>query len=135
MADKLKSAEHKQNGVTMPILKTMVVDLLAGKNREPPSGTISRAYATGLRKTLKDDFDVTFAAANRTSSARVASLTVEHIGPFFDQMRIFHAAAPELVEEPGRLVVLDESPLWSQTEGFYFFLVLSVIIVIIIQLI
>ncbi len=31
-------------------------------------------------------------------------------------MRIFHAAATELVEEPGRLVVLDESPLWSQTE-------------------
>jgi len=93
----------------------------------PPSGTISRAYATGLRKTLKDDFDVTFAAANRTSSARVASLTVEHIGPFFDQMRIFHAAAPELVEEPGRLVVLDESPLWSQTEkviSFFSFLVL-----------
>ena len=37
VADKLKSAEHKQNGVTMPVLKTMVVDLLAGKNREPPS--------------------------------------------------------------------------------------------------
>jgi hypothetical protein len=127
VADKLKSAEHKQNGVTMPVLKTMVVDLLAGKNREPPSGTISQAYAKGLRKTLKDDFDVTFAAANRTSSARVASLTVEHIGPFFDQMRIFHAAAPELVEQPGRLVVLDESPLWSQTEKviiFFSFLVL-----------
>jgi hypothetical protein len=93
------------------VLKTVVVDLLAGKNREPPSDTISQAYAKGLRKTLKDDFDVTFAAANHTSSARVASLTEEHIGPFFDQMIIFHVAAPELVEEPGRLVVLDESPL------------------------
>jgi hypothetical protein len=106
------------------------VDLLAGKNREPPSGTISQACAKGLRKTLKDDFDVTFAAANRTSSARVASLTVEHIGPFFDQMRIFHAAAPELVEEPGRLVVLDDSPLWSQTEMviiFFSFLVFSLL--------
>jgi hypothetical protein len=96
VADKLKSSEHKKNAVTMPVLKTMVVDFLAGKNREPPSGTISQEYADGLKKTLKDDFDVTFAAANRTSSARVASLTVEHIGPFFDQMRIFHAAAPEL---------------------------------------
>jgi hypothetical protein len=47
-------------------------------------GTISQAYTDGLKKTLKDDFDVTFAAANRTSSARVASLTVEQIGPFFD---------------------------------------------------
>jgi hypothetical protein len=33
VADKLKSSEHKRNGVTMPVLKTMVVDLLAGKNR------------------------------------------------------------------------------------------------------
>jgi hypothetical protein len=33
--------------VTMPVLKTMVVDLLAGKNREPPSGTISQVYAKG----------------------------------------------------------------------------------------
>jgi hypothetical protein len=56
VADKLKSSEHKQNGVTMPVLKKMVVDLLAGKNREPPSGTISQAYADGLKKTLKDDF-------------------------------------------------------------------------------
>jgi hypothetical protein len=66
--------------------------------------------------------DVTFAAAlNRTSSVRVASRTEEHIGPFFDQMRRFHAVAPELVEEPGRLVVLDESPLWSQTEKVIIF--------------
>jgi hypothetical protein len=120
VADKLKSSEHNQNGVTMPVLKTIVKDLLTGKNREPPSGTISQAYADGLKKTLKDDFDVAFAATNRTSSAFVASLTVEHIGPFFDQMRIFHAA-PELVEEPGRLVVLDESPLWSQTEKVFIF--------------
>jgi hypothetical protein len=50
-------------------------------------------------------------------------------------VRILHAAAPELVEEAGRLVVLDESPLWSQIEKVFIFLVLSVIIVIIIQLI
>ena len=55
LADKMKSSEHKQNGVTMPVLKTMMVDLLAGKNREPPSDTISQAYADGLKKTLKDD--------------------------------------------------------------------------------
>jgi hypothetical protein len=45
---------------------------------EIESGTISQAYAKGLRKTLKDDFDVTFASANsHVSSARVASLTEE----------------------------------------------------------
>jgi hypothetical protein len=121
VADKLKSSVHKQNGVIMAVLKTMVMDLLAGKNREPPSGTISQAYADGLKKTLKDDFDVTFAAANRTSSARVVSLTVEHIGSYFDQMRIFHAAAPELVDEPRRLVVLDESPCGHKLRRFLSF--------------
>jgi hypothetical protein len=50
----LKPSEHKQNGVTMPVLKTMVVDLLAGKNREPPSGTISQAYADGLKKNSQE---------------------------------------------------------------------------------
>jgi hypothetical protein len=40
-------------------------------------------------------------------------------------MRIFHAAAPELVEEPGRLVILDESPLWSQTEKVFVFIFFS----------
>jgi hypothetical protein len=43
LADKLKSPEHKQNGATMPVLKTMVVDLLAGKNREPPSSLRGRS--------------------------------------------------------------------------------------------
>jgi hypothetical protein len=75
LADKLKLPEHKQNGTTMPVLKTMVVDLLAGENREPLSGTISQAYADGLKKTLKNDFDVTFAAANRTSSGLHVNMT------------------------------------------------------------
>jgi hypothetical protein len=51
----------------------MVADLLAGKNFEPMSGTIFQTYANCLRKTLKDDFEVAFAGANRTSSTRVAS--------------------------------------------------------------
>ncbi len=55
VADKLKSSEHKQNGVTMPVLKNDVVDLLAGKNREPPSATTSQAYAKGLVFAAKEE--------------------------------------------------------------------------------
>ena len=39
----------------------------------------------------------------------------------FWQMRIFHAAAPELVEEPRRLVVLDESPCGHKLRRFLSF--------------
>jgi hypothetical protein len=65
--------KNNQNGVTMPVLKTMVVDLLARKNREPdPLGHCFSSLRG--RKTLKDtDYDVTFAAANCKSSARAAS--------------------------------------------------------------
>ena len=53
VADKLKSAEHKQNGVTMPVLKTMVVDCwqarIASHPRAlflKPTRTVSKRLST-----------------------------------------------------------------------------------------
>ena len=46
VADKLKSAEHKQNGVTMPVLKTTVVDLLAGKNHKQGATPVRHDFSS-----------------------------------------------------------------------------------------
>ncbi len=41
LADTLKSPEHAENGVTLPVFKTLALTLLEGKNRVPPSGSVS----------------------------------------------------------------------------------------------
>jgi hypothetical protein len=94
------------------------------ESRASPSRALFHKRTRTVSKRLKDDFDVTFAASNRTSSARVASVTVKHIGPFFDQMRSFRDSLFLMSHRCGR-----------KLRRFHFFLVLSVIIVIIIQLI
>ena len=116
LADILKSPEHAENGVTLPVLKSLVLTLLEGKNRAPPSGSISDSYIKSLQKKLKASFNVVFARANRTIKARTDALTVENIQPYFDAIRVIQQASPEIVSEPGRIVVCDESPLHQQTE-------------------
>ena len=48
LADTLKSPEHAENGVTLPVLKSLVLTLLEGKNRVPPSGSVSDSFITFL---------------------------------------------------------------------------------------
>ena len=116
LADTLKSPEHAENGVTLPVLKSLVLTLLEGKNRVPPSGSVSDSYMKTLQKKLKSVFNVTFSRANRTVKARIDAVTFENIQPFFHAFQVIREASPELVSEPGRIVVCDESPLHQQTE-------------------
>ncbi len=88
--------------------------------------TVHSTWRNARKQAPQGYFDVTFAAANRTSSACVASLTEKHIGPF-DQISISCGRSSELVEEPGRLVFLYEPLLWSQTEKVLFFFLFLVL--------
>jgi hypothetical protein len=116
LADTMKSPEHAENGVTLPVLKSLVLTLLEGKNRVPPSGSVSDSYMKSLQKKLKSAFNVTFSRANRTVKARIDAMTYENIPPFFHALQVIREASPEIVSEPGRIVVCDESPLHQQTE-------------------
>ncbi len=115
LADTLKSPEHAEIGVTLPVLKSLVLTLLEGKNRVPPSGSVSDSYMKSLQKKLKPAC-VTFSRANRTVKARIDAMTFENIQPFFHALQVIREASPEIVSEPGRIVVCDESPLHQQTE-------------------
>ena len=67
-------------------------------------------------KKLKSSFNVTFTRANRTIKARIDAMTFENIQPYFNALQIIRDSSPEIVSEPGRIVVCDESPLHQQTE-------------------
>ena len=111
LADILKSPEYAENGVTLPVLKSLVLTLLEGKNRALPSSSISDFYIKSLQNKFKSSFNVIFTRANRTIKARIDALTFENIQPYFDALQVILAASPEIVSEPGRIVVCDESPL------------------------
>jgi hypothetical protein len=72
LATTLKSPEHAENRVTLPVLKSLVLTLIEGKNRVPPSGSVSDSYMKTLQKKLKSFFQCYFYSSepNRQSSNR-----------------------------------------------------------------
>ena len=93
-ADTLKSPEHIENGVTLAALKCLVLTLLEGKNRVPPSGSVSDSYMKSLQKKLKSVYNVTFSRANRTVKARIDAMTFENIQPFFQALQVIRDGKP-----------------------------------------
>ena len=88
----MKSPEHAENGVTLPVLKSLVLTLLEGKNRVPPSGSVSDSYMKSLQKKLKAVFNVSFSRANRTVKARIDAMNFENIQPFFHALQVIREA-------------------------------------------
>ncbi len=43
-------------------------------------------------------------------------MTFENIQPFFHALQVIREPSSEIVSEPGRIAVCDESPLHQQTE-------------------
>ena len=116
LGEKIAVSAASGNAMNHMQVRNEATSLIVHSNNSKTEYVMPQRTYYDYKQKLKDQCRVKFGTAISTSDARMKANNVRTLTGFFDKLDAIYKLHPLLNLEPGRIAVVDESPLHQQSE-------------------